>query len=458
MSAAMSEWKLQTHTGSGPKYLALVGALEDRISGGHLREGDRLPPQRDLARMFGVTIATVTRAIAEASRRGLVVARPGSGTYVKDRSTLPGAAPEIVDLSINTLPSDLVAGLLDAALAEVAARKISHDAFGYSSYGSNSRHRATGAEWVSRFGLDVGVESVLPTHGVHQGLMAAFGALAKPGDSVICEPFTYTGIKRIAEYRGLKLIGADMDDEGLLPDSVGRELRNSGAKIVIVTTVAQNPTTASLSMERRRALAEVCRKADAIILEDAINVPLAGDQLHPIAHYAPERTLYLTSFSKCVTPGFRLGYAVVPPQVFPIFHDALISTQWIGPLFYAELADILLAGSQMDKCLDLHRREAKARVTLTTSLLDCVKPVTFPGYHVWGLAPAGWQADEFCTEALRQGVRISPASHFAVSPTPSIQAFRISLGGCETREQLQSGLERLARILQHKHAVSGTVV
>src|SRR5690606_6757622 len=128
--------------------------------------------------------------------------------------------------------------------------------------------------------------------------------------------------------------------------------RRTGAKVLIVTTAVQNPTTATLPEERRRELAEICRRADAVIVEDGVNIPLANDGRPPIASHAPERTIHLTGLSKCVAPGFRVGYAVVPEELLPRFHDALISTHWIAPSpLYTELASILLSGDIIDQCL-----------------------------------------------------------------------------------------------------------
>ncbi|HJV84678.1 MAG TPA: PLP-dependent aminotransferase family protein [Noviherbaspirillum sp.] len=451
------KWTPSIRSAGGPKYMALVEALESGIEKGELCPGDRLPSHRELGDMFGVTIATVTKAMTEAARRGIIDARVGSGTFIRERN-VEVPAPDVIDLSINTLPPDIVADLLADTIARIPSERLSRDLFNYSSYAISPHHRQLGAAWIAQFCTRARPENLLVTNGVHQGLLAAFGVLLRAGESAICEPLTYTGIKRIAEYRGVKLVGAKCDEEGITPDGLESELRRSEAKVVIITTTTQNPTTATLSEKRRQALAEVCRKSDAWIIEDGVNIPLANDGTPSIADIAPERTIHLTGFSKCVASGFRLGYAVLPEQVFSAFHDALVSTQWTGPGFYSELAASMLANGVMEQCIARHRAEAAARFALAQRLLGGVRKSTLPAYHAWISVPTGWSAEEFAAQAAQMGVRVSPASHFAVSLADLPAAYRISLGACANRALLEEGLTRLATIGSAPSLAYGTVI
>lgn len=443
--------------GGGPKYIALVEALEAGVASGELQAGERLPSQRELGNMFGVTIATVTKAISEAARRGIIEARVGSGTFIRN-GRMHSAQPETIDLSINTLPAAPVADILDRAVTGLPPERLSHDLFSYASYAGPLRHRSLGAAWIAQFGTRVEPDNILLTNGVHQGLLAAFGTVLAAGETAICEPLTYTGVRRIADFRGVRLAGAESDEHGLIPDSVERELRRTGAKVLVVTTVMQNPTTATLSAERRQALAEICRRNDAWIIEDGVNIPLANDGIASIASMAPDRTIHLTGLSKCVASGFRLGYAAVPDRLLGAFHDALVSTQWIAPGFYAELAAAMFTNGMIEQCLARHRAEARARVELTRRMLDGVRETRFASYHAWVSAPAGWSGEDFCTHALRAGVRVSPASHFAISRTGLPAAYRISLGACPDRGVLEDALRRLAGVTGGRTAIHDTVI
>jgi len=439
------KWRPLVRDSSGPKYLALVEALEADLAHGALSAGDRLPSHRELGEMFGVTIATITKAMNEAARRGLVEARVGSGTFIRERRQ-EDRPTDAIDLSINILPTGIVANLLGEAVAQISSGRLCRNLFDYSSYASSAQHRQLGAAWIAQFGTKVRPENLLLTNGVHQGLLAAFGALLASGETAVCEPLTYTGIKRIAEYRGIRLIGAECDEQGLIPDSVERELCRSGAKLLVLTTAAQNPTTATLSAQRRQALAAICRKHDVWIAEDGVNIPLANDGLPSIAAIAPERSIHLTGFSKCIASGFRLGYAAVPEPMFNRFHDALVSTQWTGPGFYSELAAVMFANGMIEQCISRHRAEATARFALARRILPGIRNADCPSYHAWLPQSAGWSAEDFSAQALRAGVRISPGSHFATSAADLPCGYRLGLGACASRAELTLALDRLAAI------------
>lgn len=457
MRSMKKKWNPGVLGSGGPKYLALVESLEARIANGELSAGDRLPSHRELGNLFGVTIATVTKAMGEATRRGIIEARVGSGTFIREPDTAD-REPKAIDLCINTLPTAIVADLLGDAVAKIPPERVCHDLFNYASYAGSLQHRKLGAAWISQFGTKVQPDNLLLTNGVHQGLLAAFGALLSAGQTAICEPLTYTGIKRIADFRGVQLVGAECDEQGLVPDSVDRELHRTGAKVVIVTTVMQNPTTATMSAERRLALIEICRRNAAWIIEDGVNIPLANDGIPSLADAAPERTIHLTGLSKCIASGFRLGYAVVPATLLGTFHEALVGTQWIGPGFYAELAAAMFANGMIEQCISRHREEADARTAMARRILPQVRETGLPSYHAWVTTPAGWSAEDFAARALHAGVRISPASHFAISVAGLPAAYRISLGACATRAELEDALTKLSNIGSGRSVSYDTVI
>src|SRR5690606_2136243 len=139
--------------------------IEHDVAQGRLTPGDRLPPQRDIAEIFGVTVATVTKGIAEAARRGLVEARKGSGTYVT-----PPAAPRDVaqnlgiNLGLNILPSGIVDDLLLQATVDVARRAADPGCFAYASYQSEDAAMMACRAWLEKQGIPLG-SGALPCHG-----------------------------------------------------------------------------------------------------------------------------------------------------------------------------------------------------------------------------------------------------------------------------------------------------
>ncbi|QHE91513.1 aminotransferase class I/II-fold pyridoxal phosphate-dependent enzyme [Pandoraea fibrosis] len=442
-----NKWIPETRDPNTPKYLTLVTSIENAITSGALRPGEKLPSNREISEEFGVTVATVSRAMGEAARRGLVEARVGSGTFVCNAfDATPQHENAVADLSLNTLPTSVVNGALAKAMSRLASETLQESLFSYRSYVPSHHHRQLATQWLAASSPSAVPSRMLCTAGVHQGLLAAFKTLLRPGDRAVCEALTYTGIKRIAEYANVELVAAQCDDNGVIPESVDEVLKRTKAKVVVLTPTMHNPTTATLSLARREALVKIVRAHDAMLIEDGVNVPLANDGLPTLTSLMPDRSLYLTGLSKCVASGFRLGYALVPDVYFNVFHEALVSTQWIGPGVYATLAESILADGSLAECIELHRKESLARARLARKFIPAVRETESVGYHVWVPVATVGQVNDFCTRALQAGVRVSPGPHFAVAADSTQIGYRISLGTVGARDDLERALRVLASI------------
>ena len=428
-----------------PKYLAIAECVEADIHSGALVPGAKLPSHRQLSALFGTTIATVTKAMSEAVRRGLVNAVVGSGTYVRGSSNAQPAS-DLIDLSLNTVPASVVQDILGRQLAKVSGDRFSYHLFDHSGYIPAPGLLKSGVRWVSSLGVPATESNLLLTNGVHQGLLASFELLLPHGAKAICEPLLYTGVKRIAQSRGITLLAADFDDDGIDPEGIERLISETGAKVVILTPVNHNPTTVTLSVERRQRIAEICSRLDAWIIEDGVNTPLSGTEIPSIYHFAPKRTIHLTGFSKCVASGFRLGIAVVPEMARRGFEEALIGSGWTGPGLFAHMANEMLSDGSIDACVQRHRQEADTRFSLALQLLPGVTAASCPTYHAWVKIPERVDPTNFHLQAQHLGVRVSPAAHFAISNERSDRHYRISLGGAMSRDVLRRALNTLASI------------
>src|SRR6476646_7760316 len=199
----MTIWQPDLQNLKGPDYQRLADAIRRDIEAGRLQPGDRLPPQRDLADTLAMTLGTVTRAYQTAARRGLVAGEVGRGTYVL---VPPGAedGDGVLDLSLNAIPPH-------AYLSELAARLDPPR-------GGHEDHREAGAEWIARRSVHVSPSQVLITVGAQHGLLIALSAATSPGDAILVEELTYTGVITAARMLGLKPVPVAIDAEGLRPD------------------------------------------------------------------------------------------------------------------------------------------------------------------------------------------------------------------------------------------------
>ena len=220
--ALIGDWVPELQLDGGTKYAAVAAAIEEGIKDGHLTAGMRLPPQRDLANYFNVTIATVTKAISVATRRGLVHARAGSGTFI---SADPQASPITQeaeaasgqDLSLNAPPLAVVTAILQENFTELAHERQASAIFDYEPIPGSLTHRLAGCRWMALRGLDTQASNVLVSQGAHEGLLVSLAALTTPGDVVLCERLNYTGLRRIVVLK-ITLIGVEVDQDGLCVD------------------------------------------------------------------------------------------------------------------------------------------------------------------------------------------------------------------------------------------------
>jgi DNA-binding transcriptional MocR family regulator len=452
-------WKPRISNFEKPKYLAFVDALEADIASGTLRHGDRLPPQRDIAQALDVTIATVTKAFREALQRGIVTSRTGSGTFVRVGDGSAEFERPQMDLSLNTVPSRPSKPFLDAALEEMGARHASDTLCAYEPATGSEAHRTVMAKWLRKRQLSVAPSDVLLTHGAQHALAACFYALAHRGDTVLCEQWTYAGIRRLGDLNQVKIEAVAMDEQGLDPADLARKLKKTGAKVVICTASVQNPTTATMSAERRRKIVTVCRDNEAIIVEDDIYGMLSGDPLPPLAALDREVVIHVSSLSKCIAPGIRLGTVVASDRHLATLQNALIALQWTAPSFWVEMFGFMMESGSADRCVAANQKEAARRLGIFREVTGLKPSTTMASYHIWQAVPDSWRLDDFISELLTLGVRVSPGHHFSVDRQTNRHNdfIRICLGGGDSTELLKEQLTKFRAVIGARPRLSTTI-
>src|SRR5262245_537885 len=247
-------------------YLALADRIAADVATGRLTPGMRLPTHRALAHTLDVDLTTVTRGYTEARRRGLLVARVGRGTFVRDisgsRAQRVGDPEALTDLSQNLPPQlepDLPATSLTATLEELSKSLDASELLRYHDNAGMHTHREAGASWVSQRIADADPGRVVVTNGAQHAIFVVLSLLASPGDVVMTEALTYPGFRSAAEHAHLQVRGLEMDDDGILVDAFRRACR-AGARLLYVTPTVNNPTTISSSPRRRAALARIARE------------------------------------------------------------------------------------------------------------------------------------------------------------------------------------------------------
>jgi DNA-binding transcriptional MocR family regulator len=458
----MTKWQPDISELPGPRYLAIADQLAEAIDRGDLTTGDRLPPQRDLAWTLGVTLGTVTRAYSEAERRGLVVGEVGRGTFVKSQTAEPGwmmpHSPDsagVIDLTFIIPPHVPDQTPLAQIFTELGQDPEVLRLLNYQSHAGLQRHREMGAAQIARHGYDIAPSQVSITAGAHHGILCAAAAVLQPGDKLLVEALAYPGVQAIARFYNLKLEPVPLDEEGLTPDGLAQAAAQTGAKAVYFVPTLQNPTTATMSPERREAVARVVKQHDLFAIEDELFGLLPEKPLPPVATFAPDNTFFISSLSKILAPGLRVGFVGAPKGHEDAVNRAIRSTCWMAAPLTVEVARRLIETGFAEENLQACRKEAAVRRQIVLEALadwDVVSPPN--AIHAWVRLPEGGSSAELAARALGQGLRISPVETFANSRRFTEEGVRICFGAAASREELDKGMEILARVLRESPAAS----
>jgi DNA-binding transcriptional MocR family regulator len=469
----MTTW-IPTLREDTPRYLAIAEALAADMQVGRLSPGTKLPTHRDLAYRLGVTVGTVTRAYAEAERRGLVIGEVGRGTFV--RAQVPDAPPStdpilraetreagILDLSMNlpAPPSDPEA--VPDMLAAVATDPAVGALFGYTATLGLVEHREVGAAWLSRSGVALDPARVVPTMGGQHAMFLACAALTEPGDVLLVEEATFYGIKAVAKTLGLRLVGVATDVQGLEPAALDAAARASGGRVLYTVPTFQNPTTSVMSQERREEIAEVCRRHGIALIEDDIYSFLLDPPPLPLSAHLPELSILFTSLSKCVAPALRVGWMAAPEAWIERIALAGRATTIMPNPLLQETARRLVQDGTADRLAAGQRAEAIARQELMQSILGRSNSgatiVTHPNsFHAWLQLPPAWRTESFVAAARRRGVGVAAGEVFSVGRMPGPPAVRICLASAVERSSLEAGLKTLAGLLMEEPALEVPLV
>ena len=442
----------------GPVYRRIADAIDEDVQKGSLRAGARLPPHRDMADHLGVTVTTVTRAYTEAARRGLISGHVGRGTFIRGQELEDASAAQgPIDLSINILMPDKEVAALEPRMFQRRVLPWT-ELLGYVPAPGHRRHRHAMAEWLATMGTPVSPDRIVLTTGAQHALLIALAVTAKPGDTVLAEELTYSGMKDLSNQMHLKLRGIAMDGEGLRADALEAACRSTRARVLYCMPRLHNPTSAVMSERRRRQVAAIAEKYRLTVIEDDVYGFLSPERAS-LSALIPDRTIFVTSVSKSLFPGMRLGCAVAPPAMV----EKLSAAVWTTTICVPPISGDLLCGWMEDgtamRILEWKRHEVAARQTMARRLLEGNRVQTQPSSpHVWLHLPARWTPDAFAAEMRTRGVLVNASMAFSVGDQPSPRAIRLCLGTPRTRAGLEQALTRVVTALSERAPATRAVV
>lgn len=426
----MTSWIPDLTGGSGPLYVRLADRIEHDIETGRLSAGVKLPPQRNLAFDIGVTIGTVSRAYALARERGLVSGEVGRGTYVQARDALdpaaaaltaPLAAPRIASAAAVTAgmlrfdttaaPESGAAAIMGPLLAEIC--RDCPDAVTTYIRDVPDHWLTAGADWLAREGWAPLPADVVPTQGAHAAIMSVIAATTAPGDKVVFEPLTYASVARSTALFGRRPVVVASDAEGPLPDELERLCAQQHPKALFLMPAPQNPTLAMMGEARRRAIAEIARRHQVWIIEDAVYGALVHDGIPPIASIAPDRVFHVGGLSKAVAAGLRGGWVACPPNFAGRILTAHKMVTGGKPFLMSEVVARLVVSGAASELRAATLAEIARRVALAREAFAGLDVRLHPAVpFLWLTLPEPWLSSTFKTAAAAEGILIDDEDEY----------------------------------------------
>ena len=434
----------------GPRYLQLADFIEHALADGRLNPGDRLPPQRRVAALLQVDLTTVTRGYDEAKRRNLLEGRGAQGTYA--------AAPKVelrqtVDLSLNLPPPPAgldFSDMLKRGLDQVLRHSDNDLLMTYHLGGGSDADRAAGAQWLQPVLPRLDGANVLVCHGAQVALAALILVLTAHGDLIAAEPAVYPGLRRAAAQLGRRVVTIGTDGDGMRPDLLDQACIEQRVRAIYLNPTLQNPTTHTMPVARRRALLLVAARHGVQIIEDDPYSLLTSNAPPPLAQLRPAQVCYVATLSKCLAPGLRTAYVVLPDaQLRERWLSAIRMSSVMTPPLTTSLATQWINDGAAQQLLDGIKQEAATRRDLGATILAREGFAGVEGIHVWLQLPSYWNSAALAAAAQARGVTVGSSDRF-YGDAKAPAAIRISLGSVRDRTHLASALKKLASLLSQR--------
>jgi len=438
-------------TAAAARYELLARELEQQIADGVLRPGDRLPSVRQTCASRGVSPSTVFQAYYLLESSGLIRAVPRSGYFVaaradgvllaEPRTSEPQAGYQSVDVN------DLVCEILGSARARdivpfgsafpdpklfpldrlrralvSSTRRLEPWNMVEDLPPGNLRLRREIAKRYLSHGLAVATDEIVLTHGALEALNLCLNAVTRPGDAVVVESPTFYVALQALQRLGLRAIEVPTHcREGIDLGRLAQVIELYRPKACWLMTNFQNPLGSLMPEAKKRDLVDLLARHDLPLIEDDVYAELYEGNVAPLPAKAYDRrglVLHCSSFSKCLAPGYRVGWAAPGRWTHEVQRLKLMTSLYGSIPVQAALAEYLQEGGY-DRHLRSMRRSLQAQ---RESLFDAVTR-HFPdgtrvvrpagGYFVWVELPVGVDAMALHRAALAQRISLAPGPMFS---------------------------------------------
>ncbi|KML41903.1 PLP-dependent aminotransferase family protein [Cytobacillus firmus] len=462
-----------------PIYKQLAIYIENGIADGTFPPDKPLPSERGLAKQFEINRSTVVAAYDELESNGIVERNRGSGTmvskdiwgmakrripswnrYIEAGSFLPNlpvtqrihkelAETKLINLASGELSHDLFPL---ASLREITSNRSFIGTLGYDHPQGNEILRSTLADHVKEYrDIETSPSSILITSGAQQALHLVVQCLLKPGDSVAIEDPSYHYSLPIFKSAGVKTYYLKTGKDGINPDDIIALYKKHRIKMIFLNPIFQNPTGTLLPEDRRRKILELSSEYGIPVVEDDPYslTPFTGEKMNTLKSLDRNGiVLYISSLTKIVASGLRIGWIIGPRSVIERLSDAKQQVDFGHGSYSQWVANDFIESAEFESHLKfLSRQLEQRRNSIVSSLdhfLDDQVEFSTPqgGIHLWCRIKKEHNENQLLEESIKQGVIYVPGTTMG-----SQKGFVRFTFGRENEANIHEGIKRFAEAL-----------
>lgn len=289
-------------------------------------------------------------------------------------------------------------------------------------------------EYFAKKNIDTSANDILIASG-SQGVLDALGkVLISKGSKVAVEAPTYLAALQAFTAYEAEYVRMDTDDDGLVPESLEEVLKSETIRFIYLVPTFQNPTGRTIPLERRKQIAEIIQRYNALLIEDDPYSALRyrGEALPAIKTFAPKHVVYVSTFSKILAPGLRIGYCVAPEVIKKWLVIVKQAVDLHTSTFSQALAAEYLSGGYLDQHLPKILRLYKPKQETMLQALQDYFPDEFKwsepegGMFIWVEGPKGLDMEELYWKAVERKVAYVPGKFFFTKKDEGLATLRLN--------------------------------
>lgn len=471
-----------------PLYQQIVEQIRAQITSGEIPEGYQFPSERQLAEALGVNRTTVLNAYKELKADGLMASHVGRGTvavrasyeepikaaypkepiwdhlfsdYMKNRDGFDvnkyleiANRKDVISFaagiaSFENPPVQAFEGVEKELLARQSSMLVSPVA-GFSSF------RGVMSSYMQKRSCFCQPSEIMIVSGAQQGIDLVARAFISPGDIVFIEEPSFFPAIQTFRSMGARLMAIPMEEDGMNVDVLEQLLTRYRPKLIYTMPAYHNPCGVSMSTARRVRFLELINKYGVPVLEDDPYSELCyeGETILPLKSMDKGGyVIYLSTFSKTVYPGLRLGWLWANKKLINRLCDIRQLTDLHSGCISQMIVERFIVSGEMEKYLSLIRREYRERRDMMTDALKRYAPPGLAwnhpdgGYYLWCRLPEGLSADLLATRAAGSGVAVLPGTPSFLSGQKGENYIRLNYT-FPPRDRITEGIRILCEVIR----------